>query len=232
MKLKIRRYNAFVAVLTLLVAGGALATSAVLAQSIGHVGKTAPNAEAGLSDAQREAIHAAAHAQNNAYLATFVARHQDPHSLPVIMVGSYAAAPATLQAAARAAQTIVQGKVLNVDFAPNPSGGMPVATAHVQVARTVKGQALSTVAVTQLGGPVAHGQGGALAVLDSDELVLPGDQVVLLLTQPIAGGPIRTVAGGGVYFVRNGAVAGESSEAYQVTGQSADQLISELAAAG
>ncbi len=88
------------------------------------------------------------------------------------------------------------------------------------------------VTVTQLGGPVAHGQGGALAELDADELILPGDQVVLLLTQPVAGGSLRTVQGGGVYFVRNGAMAGESSEFYKVKGESLDQFIGELVTSG
>jgi len=232
MKLHIGKYNIFVAALTLLVIGAGLATSAVLAQSIGQGGKAPHNAEAGLSDSRRESIHAAAHAQNDAFLRSFVAQHQDPHSLSVIWVPSWAAPPATLKAAAQTAQTIVQGKVLGVDFASNPSGGMPIATARVQVARTVKGQAPSMVTVTQLGGPVAHGQGGALAELDADELILPGDQVVLLLTQPVAGGSPRTVQGGGVYFVRNGAMAGESSEFYKVKGESLDQFIGELVTSG
>lgn len=231
MKLHIRGYNIFVVILTLLVVGGALATSAVLAQSTGPGEKTPHNTEAGLSDSQRESIHAAAHAQNNAYLRGFVAQHQDPHTLPIIWVPSWAAPPATLKVAVQSAQMVVQGKVVKVDFASNPSGGMPIATARVQVARTVKGQAPSIVTVTQLGGPVAHGQGGALAELDTDELVLPGDQVVLLLAQPTAGGFLRTVQGGGVYFVRNGTIAGKSSEFYKVKGEPLDQFLSELAAA-
>ncbi|PZS09774.1 MAG: hypothetical protein DLM70_01250 [Chloroflexi bacterium] len=231
MKLYIRKYNIFVGLLTLLVVGAGLATSAVLAQSIGGGGKTAHNAEAGLSDSQREAIHAAAHAQNNAYLRTFVAQHQDAHELPVVWVQSWAAPPATLQVAAQAAGTIVLGNVLNVNFAPNPSGGLPIATARVQVARTIKGRAASVITVTQLGGPVAHGQGGALAELDADQLILPGDQVVLLLVPLAADGMLRTVQGGGVYFVRNGVMASENSEFYKVTGHSLDQFISELVAA-
>ena len=231
MKLRFRGYSLFVAVLTLGVATAGLATSGVLAQAIGQSGKAAPNPEAGLTDSQREAIHAAAHARNAAYLANFVAQHRDPHSLPVVWVDDWAAPPPTLQAAARAAQVIVLGQVLGVDFAENPSGGLPIATTRVQVARAIKGQAPSVVSVTQLGGPVAQAQGGALAELSSDELVLPGDQVVLLLTRPSAGGPLRTVTGGGVYFIRGGVIAGESGEFYKVTGQSADQFIAELTTA-
>jgi len=231
-KLHIRKYNIFVTVLTLLVVGAGLASSAVLAQNMGQVGKGSHNDEAGLSDSQREAIHSAAHAHNDAYLRNFVAQRQDPHALPVVWVESWATPPVTLKAAAQSAQMIVQGKVLSVDFSSNPSGGLPIATARVQVTKTVKGQATSIVAVTQLGGPVAHGQGGALAELDVDELILSGDQVVLLLTQPSAGGNMRTMQGGGVYFVRNGAIAGESSDFYKVRGESLDQFIGELVATG
>lgn len=231
MMLRIRGYNVFVVILTLLVIAAALATSAVLAQSIGGVGKLPTNPEAGLSDAQREAIHQAAHARNNAYLANFVTQHRDPHSLPVVWVQSYAAPPVTLQAAARAAQVIVKGQVVHTDFAPNPSGGMPVATTSVRVTGNIKGQASPSVVVTQLGGPVADGQGGALAELATDELALPGDQVVLLLARPVAAAPLRTIPGAGVYFIRNGVVAGESSENYKVTGEPADQFIAELTGA-
>jgi hypothetical protein len=231
MKVHVSKDQFIVAAITLLVIGAALATSAVLAQSIGPRGKGSGNTEAGLTDSQREALHASAHVRNDEYLRNFVAQHVDPHALPVVWVESWARPPVTLGAAVRSAQTVVHGKVLSVDFESNPSGGMPIATARVQVIRAIKGQASPVVSVTQLGGPVAHGQGGALAKLDADELILPGDEVVLLLTQPSAGGSLQTVQGGGVYVVRNGSIAGESSEFYKVKGLPLDQFISDLAAA-
>jgi hypothetical protein len=195
-------------------------------------GKVPNNPDAGLTDAQRAAEVAATHAANDQFLRNFVAQHGNPHSLPVIRVGTWAAPPPTLAAAASRAQTIVHGTVQDVTFVPNPSGGLPIATAHVQVLETIKGQASQVISVGQLGGPVAQKTGGALAELDSDELVLPGDEVVLLLQPTGSSGVSRTVLGGGVYFVRNGVVTGESSEQYKLNGGSVQKLLDALRAAG
>jgi hypothetical protein len=60
-----------------------------------------------------------------------------------------------------------------VEFAVNPSGGMPIATSRIRVHQTIKGASSEDIAVTQLGGPVAHRSGGALAELADNELALP-----------------------------------------------------------
>lgn len=231
-KLSIGRSSILVILLTLVVAAAGLTVGAWLGQASAQGGKQPPNPEAGMTDSQREALHAAAHARNDAYLHAFMSAHQDPHGLPIVWVPDWAAPPATLQAAVQAAHVIVQGTVLSVGFAVNPSGGLPMATARIQVTRSVKGQPPSVVTVVQEGGPVAHGKGGALAELESDQLVLSGDQVVLMLTQPATGSPFRTVPGAGVYLVENGTIAGESSETYKVKGLPLAQFLAQVSSAG
>jgi len=195
----------------------------------GGIVKVIQNMEAGLTDRQREATHQSAHERNNAYLRAFVAQHRDPHALPPVWIQTYAPPPPTLAAAVAASQMIVWGHVDAVTFAVNPSGGMPIETSRVRVQQTIKGTSSEDIAVTQLGGPVAHGSGGALAELVDNELALPGDDVVLLLQRASANEPWHTIAGG-VYFVRHGAVTGQSSEYYHLSGEAVERFIAHLSA--
>ncbi len=185
--------------------------------------------EAGMSDQQRSAIHAQAHALNDQYLRQFVARGSDPRGLPVVEVATYAAAPATLAEAAGQADLIVRVKVRSVTFQSDPAGGLPLATATADVVATAKGQSTSTILVRQLGGPVAQGSGGALAMLDSDPLVLSGDDAVLLLSHDSANS-YRTVNGAGVNLVHNGVVRAQDSNPFasQVNARVVDDLLQTL----
>src|ERR1700737_3747502 len=141
----------------------------VAAAAATNTSKAGSNPEAGLSDQQRQAIHAAAHARNAKYLDEFVSSGRDPRSLPVIQVGSFGPAPpATLGAAVSSSDLVVRARVRKVTFANSPSGGMPLATATIDVIRTVKGPTAAVVQVRQLGGPVWQADGGALAQLDTD----------------------------------------------------------------
>ena len=214
----------------LLLASGAVLGSQVAADSR----EVAGNPEAGLSDAQREALHQAAHDRNDAFLQRFVASRQDPHSLPVVQVETYAVPPATLAQALAAASVVIEGRVSAVDFASNPSGGMPFATATVAVVRTLRGAAApATVVVRQSGGPVAQGDGGGLAQFDVDPLLLPGDHDFLLLTAMGTTGQFRTVPGSGVMNIHvddTVSVDGGSPSAPAVNGRTADEVASALAA--
>jgi hypothetical protein len=232
MKFHARSYHLLVAAVTIGVAAAALATTLALAQDTGPVKNTPHDPMAGLSPAQREAIVASAHARNDEFLRNFVAQHRDPRSLPVGWLDSYAAPPASLTAATADADLIVHGRVQNVTFERNPSGGMPISTAQVQVLDTVKGHAAQRISVGQLGGPVAKGDGGALVQFRGSELILPGDEVVLLLKQVGAGEPFRTVFGAGTYLVRNGVIAGENAEHYGVSGQPLQWFVNKLSAGG
>lgn len=180
------------------------------------------SAWAGLSDEQKQAVVDQTHAQNVKYLQDFEARHGDPRSLPVIKIETYQPPPASLGAAVAQATVIVHGTVRTVHFIASPEGGSPQMTATVSVHDVGKGSvAGSTILVKQSGGPVAKGGQGALVRLEDEELILPGDEVVLLLTRSHATTPeYRAIYGAGVQFVRNGKFSGESAKRYGVDGQS------------
>lgn len=230
MKLHARAYHFLVVAVTVGVVAAALAATLALAQDTGPVKTPRHDPMAGLSPAQREAIVASAHARNDEFLRNFVAQRRDPRSLPVGWLDGYAAPPASLTAAATDADLIVHGRVQNVTFERNPSGGMPISTAEVGVLDTVKGRAAQRISVGQLGGPVAKGDGGVLVQFRGSQLILPGDEVVLLLKQVAAGEPYRAVFGAGTYFVRNGVIAGENAEHFGVSGQPLQRFVNQLSA--
>jgi hypothetical protein len=231
MNLHFRPYHLFVATVTVGVVAAAWITTMSLAQSNGPSSK-GPHPEPWLNTSEQQAEVNAAHAANNQFLHEFEAQHRDPHSLPTVWIESWATAPATLNSAAQDADLIVHGKVENVTFAPNPSGGMPRSTAVIRVIGSVKGQPLRLITVDQMGGPVAQTPNGGLVQFDKAPLILPGDEVVLLLRQGAAGEPLHEVYGAGAYLVHSGAISGENAERYGVAGQSLTQLLNTLGAAG
>jgi hypothetical protein len=98
---------------------------------------------------------------------------------------------------------IVRGIVERTTFEVNPSGGLPIATSTVRVLSVQKGVVeTNVIVVRQSGGPMAQEVDGALAQLDTGELILPGDDVVLLLRRGDRGYSPEPATG--VYFVRDG----------------------------
>ncbi len=81
--------------------------------------------------------------------------------------------------------------------------------------------------MTQLGGPVAHGPGGALPEMVNNDLVLRGDDVVLLLQRVSAKARWHTNAGG-VYSVRHGAVTGQSSKYCHLSRERVERFMARL----
>jgi hypothetical protein len=193
--------------------------------------KPQPSPGASLTDRQLEAIVAQAHARNVRYLHEFVAQRRDPHTLPVIEVQTFAPAPLTMKQALSQATVVVHARVRTVTFQASPGGGMPLAAATVDVLQTAKGRPAPTVTVLQLGGPVAEGAGGALAQLDTDPLLLPGDDVLLLLQpSPAAAGVYRTVTGAGVNKITGGIVRAQDGNPFgaQITGRSVPGLLAAM----
>ncbi len=179
------------------------------------------NQWAGLSDKQKQAVVDQTHAQNVKYLQDFEARHGDPRSLPVITVSPWQPPALTLGDAAARATAIVHGNVQAAHFFTD-RGGPPQMTATVSVGDVGKGSvASSSVVIRQLGGPVARPGGrGALVRLEGEELMLPGDEVVLLLTRSQPTIPeYRAIYGAGVQFVRKGRFSGEAAKLYGADGQ-------------
>ncbi len=208
----------------------AAAVNAFLGETVDD--KFPANPWEGKSDAERQADVDAAHKRNDDYLREFVASGGDPRALPRIAIQSYAAPLATEDAAARRADLIVRGIVESTAFAPNPSGGLPIAISTVRVSDTRKGFAGAVVEVRQLSGPVAQEKGGAFAHLDTDEPLLPGDDVILLLEQA-NDGMMTAQPGTGIYFVRDGVVEAEALNPFAdaMNGRSAGDVLASLAAA-
>ena len=141
----------------------------------------------------------------------------------MIKVSTWSPGSPSLGSAAIQASVIVHGFVQTVHFVGNPSGGMPQMTASIGVRDVGKGSvAGTTIVVRQSGGPVARpGNRGALVRLEDEELILPGDEVVLLLTRSQGPTPeYQPVYGAGVQFVRSGKFSGESAKRYGVDGES------------
>ncbi len=169
---------------------------------------------AGLTHEEREGEVARAHARNREYLENFIRSGQDPRSLPRGNVHAFGISPATLEDAFAQAEIVATATVSATSFASNPTGvGMPVAAHIVDLEQVIKGSAGDTLTVNQLGGPVAQeGDAGALAQLSNDELLLPGDSVLLMLRQDDS--QWRPLPGAGVVFFRDGLAFPEASSAF------------------
>lgn len=143
-------------------------------------------------------------AKNAAFLNQFIASGANVRSLPRKNFHSYDRGPATLISATRAASAIVVGRVTTTSFSPD-GAGLPVADSAVSVERMVVGNVPSTIHVFQVGGPMQSDTGPILAQLEVDEVLLPGDHVVLFLTIG-PDGTNRLVQGSGMYRVVVGRV--------------------------
>jgi hypothetical protein len=182
-------------------------------------GKVPSNPWAGLTDQQKQDQVDAVHAANVRYLQSFEASHRDARTLPVIRLDTWQAPPRSMGAAVTQASLIMHGQVKSVHFIADPTGNLPQMTATVAVADVGKGSAHTTITVRQIGGPVAQPGGkGALVELADEPLMLPGDEVVLLLKEASDGVEYRAVYGAGVQFIKNGKLAGEQSAKYGIKG--------------
>lgn len=151
----------------------------------------------------------------------------DPRSLQRLTIPASAPSIASLEDAVATADTVVVGSVERTTFAPHPLGGVPLATAIVRVTQTIKGNAPVVVAVRQLGGPELTTSGPVLIQLDTETLLLPGDEAVIFgqhqrdaeaafnQVLPASGGGFHTLPRAGVYLVRNGQVVPSDSNPFR-----------------
>jgi hypothetical protein len=128
---------------------------------------------------------AEAAARSDAALAAYRASGCDPRALKQVSVshldGDFAL---TLEDAVARSDAIVIGRVRSLDplDAFSPAGGIPLSTAHVDIAQTLKGTPRRTIDLEQFGGIALQPEGLVLGHMGA-ELILPGDEVVLLLEQ-------------------------------------------------
>lgn len=158
------------------------------------------------SAAAFDALVAAGDARQQQYLREFVASGNDPRSLPREFVSGTSGEPDTLRGVIAASAVIVRAQVVRTEFVHQPRD-LPLTVSTVRVSEVARGSAVgSELKVVQRGGPVPqpNRQGGALAQLETDELLLTGDDVVLFLrAEPRVGG-YMTIGAAGIYFIRNG----------------------------
>jgi len=194
-------------------------------------GSVNPNAD--LSD-PAVAFGLAITRQRSDWLNEFVAEGRDPRELPlaIIEVDSWGP-PMTLPRAQREAQFVIQGRVLSTSYFSDARAlGNPYSIATVEVDRVVKGKIrASTIEVLQGGGPVSNPQGGSLSQFPGDPLLLPGDNVILLLIpawsdRERALGRYQTVYEAGIYLVTDaGVFANTTALAGVVSGRSPDEVL-------
>lgn len=167
-------------------------------------------------------------AKNTEFVNKFVASGASARALPRMNFNSYDPGPATLSAASKRAVAIVVGLVTATTFSPN-GAGLPIADSTVAVDRVVAGSLPSMIHVFQLGGPMESDHGPVLAQLKVDELLLPGDDVVLLL---VAGpdGTNRIIPSAGSYAVAAGRVTAIQANPFStsVNGLALDQFLNLL----
>lgn len=135
-------------------------------------------------------------ANNLQYLKAFKLNHVDPKALKVGRIPTAGVGPGTLSAT-RNVPLVIYGHVDSTEFLADPDneGMLPVASSTVTVMRVLATRGVPVpvgqITVLQHGGPVwqqgadvIHGTGGILAELETDPLLLPGQDVVLFLRHP------------------------------------------------
>lgn len=192
----------------LLVSGAAMAMALVIVASVAvafGVAEKLPwtDPDQGLTDEQRQARNDEAHARARQFLLDFVRSGKDPHELPPLYLSDVAPAANSLEEAAKQADLIVRGRVTKTTFEPG-DGSLALATSTISIRSVIAGTASGEITVLQRGGPVPQDVGGALAQLEGDPVVLPGDEVILLLMSQEK--TFRTVPGGGVFLVTEGRI--------------------------
>lgn len=179
--------------------------------------------------AEFDALIADSRARQDQFVRDFVSSGQDPRTLPRVTLSATGPRTDTLRSAVNAADVIVRARVVGITF--TPTGGVPDATVTVRIADRLKAGPLApgaqTLTVRQVGGPMRTATGGALAQLDIDDLLLPGDDVFLLLTaRPGLDADYNTIPSAGIYFITPTAITAEHSNVFgnSVTGQAPGQF--------
>jgi hypothetical protein len=194
---------------------GLLATAGTLGAPISK-----PTPPPGHSMAEAQAIIDAAHSANVQYLKNFVASGRNPRSLQRIEIAASGDLPETLAEAVGAAQLVARASVIHTTFVSG-ADGFPLSTSTLRLVEVLKAPASQSVGteiqVLQVGGPVPQPMpmGGGLAQLTTDELVLAGDDVIILANFRPDLGAFQPLWGAGILFTRgNGRIVPEESNRF------------------
>jgi len=170
------------------------------------------NTEAGLSDAQRNALYeqntAAFETRLKAWYAHLDQQHLDLRTLRRVGMMASVEPPAadTLAAALAKADAAVTVVVTAVHTAQASAMALPESDVTVTVVGQAKGSVAHSIVVHQLGGviPTLDWSGAMIEDADGQPMLLPGDRAVLLLTRSADGGSYRLESYTGEYLVDAG----------------------------
>lgn len=171
------------------------------------------------SAAAFDALVAAGDARQQQYLREFIASGTDPRTLPREFVSGSSGEPDTLRGVIAISEVIVRAQVIRTEFVGQPLD-LPLTISTVRVSDVARGSAVGAeLKVVQRGGPVpqSNRQGGALAQLETDEILLTGDDVVLFLRAERRVGGYMTVGAAGIYFIRDGVLVPEKHNKFART---------------
>lgn len=215
-----------VGLLIMLLAGLLVGVAVVVAE---EASKVAPNPDVGLSDADRTKIIGQLKDRNAKWVQDFVDQGRDPRMLPVVDLPTYSAGATSLDEARSQSEVVIVGTVVSAVYESDPND-LTESVATVQVKSVVKGAAPATIEVRQVGGPAWSPDGGELQQLEGDPLLLPGQDVVLLLRPGPAAASYQTVYGAGVYLITPAGVKAPDSNAFaaSVNGLSLDAALALL----
>lgn len=129
--------------------------------SIAALGGKPPIAPEGTPPERAAQADAERQTREQNFVTAFEASGRDPRSLPRTHLDATAKVSATLKESVSTAGVIVVGTAERSRFAPNPAGGLPIATTTIRIAEVVRRDAtLATAAQTldlyQAGGPVPY----------------------------------------------------------------------------
>ena len=176
--------------------------------------------------------------QRSDWLRDFVAQGRDPRELPIEVWEVDEFGPArelmTLEEVRRQSRLVLLGRVVSTTYIAVPEElGHPKSIATVDVERVAKGTIRTrSIEVVQSGGPIWNGGEARLVQFPRDPLLLPDDQVILILVPARpkadhAAGRYSTLWRAGIYLVTPYGVYanGRNDLAGAVSGRSPDEVL-------
>lgn len=206
--------------IAILLGAASLAAVGVFALAGIPVGPSSkPTPPPGHSIAEAQAIMDKAHAANVQFLKDFVASGRDARSLQRIEIAASGDVPPTLAEAVHAAQLVARAVVIHTTFVSG-TDGFPLTTSTLRLVEVLKAPSSVSVGteirILQVGGPVPQPMPMAegLAQLTTDELVLAGDDVIILANFRADLGVFQPLSGAGIFFNENGRIVPEDSNRF------------------